>query len=142
MESKIFYKNQIDYEVDSWGSRESVEIESLIGEIIKDITYDNQSISFFTDKNVFKFEHHQHCCESVYLQDVIGDLSDLIDSPIALAECRTDEQEDGRLKYTFYHLGTIKGRVDIRFNGSSSEYYSMDVDITKMNLVNTTEDED
>lgn len=145
MESNILYKNHIDYKVESYDSREQVEIESLIGEIIKDIAYDDETISFITDKNVFKFEHlrdlHRNCYELVYLQDIIGDLSDLIDSPITLAECRTNELENGCLKYTLYHLVTIKGRVDIRFNGFSNGHYSMDVDITKMNLVNTTEDE-
>ena len=30
--------------------------------------------------------HEQDCCESVYLEEIIGDLDDLIGSPITMAE--------------------------------------------------------
>ena len=42
--------------------------------------------------------HHQDCCESVAVEDVIGDLADLIGTPILLAEEADQRQRAGGLQ--------------------------------------------
>lgn len=85
----------------------------------------------------YGFYHQQDCCESVYLEDVVGDLDDLIGNPILVAEEISDETMDTIddlevVHYTFYKLATIKGHVDLRFCGSSNGYYSVSVDFVKV----------
>ena len=85
---------------------------------------------------VFDMFHLQDCCESVYLEDVSGDFSDLIGSPILVAEERTTEGEEGgygTYTWTFYTFRTLKGSVDLRWYGSSNGYYSESVDFEERN---------
>lgn len=67
-------------------------------------------------------------CESVSIDSVVGDVSDLIGVPILLAEESESDQppkneNDESYTWTFYKLGTVKGYVDIRWYGSSNGYY-------------------
>ncbi len=66
----------------------------------------------------------------VDLEDVCGDLNDLLDSPITLAEEAEHEGEDAGSSWTFYRLGTAKGIVTLRFLGESNGYYSTAADVS------------
>ena len=59
------------------------------------------------------------------IEDISGDIEDLIGSKLIIAECRKSDAV-GKI-YRFYHFATMKGRVDIRFTSESSEYYGGDV---------------
>jgi hypothetical protein len=74
--------------------------------------------------------HFQDCCECVVLDDVCGDLEDLLDSPILIAEERSHKPVTPQYEsetYTFYEIATIKGSVTFKFHGSSNGYYSEEV---------------
>ena len=95
---------------------------------------------YTTDGRCFRLKHHQDCCESVAVYDVVGDISDLIGNPILQAEevysNNTNEVADVHIyetcTWTFYKLATIKGSVTIRWLGQSNGYYSEDVDFDEI----------
>ena len=109
-------------------------LEGLVLSEIKQI--DNERLVFITDKGrEFSMFHDQDCCESVTIDDICGDLKDLIGSPILLAEEVSNEPippfEDDYIPesytWTFYKISTFKGSVTIRWFGSSNGYYSESV---------------
>lgn len=84
-------------------------------------------VRFVTDKGrVFEQYHNQDCCESVSVEDITGSLSDLIGSPLLVAEERISEggSDYESSTWTFYEMATIKGSVTIRWLGTSNGYYS------------------
>lgn len=79
----------------------------------------------------FVMYHWEDCCEEVLLEDVVGDVGDLIGLPILMAEASTSEEnpkgDPDAFLWTFYKLATSKGYVDLRWYGTSNGYYSMGV---------------
>lgn len=92
------------------------------------------------DNSIFKLYHEQDCCESVTVEDICGDLNDLLNSPILTAEERISSTNPPTIfksyqdsyTWTFYELATIKGSVTIRWYGESNGYYSETVSFTKL----------
>lgn len=94
-------------------------------------------IRFYSNEYmVFELFHDQDCYESVKIESIVGDLSDLVGVPILLAEEASSEDAPQGVKleyepesqtWTFYKLRTIKGSVDIRWHGVSNGYYSESV---------------
>ena len=113
--------------------------ESLVGHTFTSV-YDQGHVEMIfvrSDGVQFRFHHEQDCCEDVRIEDINGDLSDLMDTPILVAEKRTSYCPDGDDDYdsatwTFYTFRTIKGSVDVRWLGVSNGYYSEGVDFSKM----------
>ncbi len=114
-------------------------ISKLIGLNIKQIEVNETNdklIFYMEDGDIFEMYHDQECCEDVYLQDIVGELDDLIDNPILIAEKREVDQSalskyDGYYLWTFYEFATIKGSVTLRWYGTSNGYYSVDVSFEK-----------
>lgn len=116
------------------------KITDLIGKVFTNIarTSDNSELILTCEEGVYTFYHAQDCCESVYIEDITGDLDDLLNSPILLAEESTSTENpiyvpipdyQDSFTWTFYKLATIKGYVDIRWYGESNGYYSESVDL-------------
>ena len=113
-------------------------ITSLLGQTVTEITGGKKGdyeIVFKTAEETYLMYHEQDCCECVQIEDVIGDLTDLIGSPITMAEGVTREGEEddwGTSTWTFYKLATNKGFVTIRWLGESNGYYSEEVDFARL----------
>jgi hypothetical protein len=96
----------------------------------------------FSDFTVLELEHYQTCCERVVLEEIIGDIKDLIGSPLRIAEesstCNvpSEEQMDESNTITFYKFVTMNGPVTLRWLGSSNGFYSESVDISIYKLEN------
>lgn len=84
------------------------------------------------DGKVFRFYHSYYCCESVTIEDICGDLKDLVGSPLLIAEeCDYAPPEPTGAEsetWTFYKFSTIRGSVTVRWYGTSNGYYSEGVD--------------
>ena len=101
---------------------------------------DSTEAFFLTSEGrCFKMYHEQDCCESVYIEDVCGDINDLVGSAIIVSEevssdgePALDDEWDDSYTWTFYKLATSKGYVDIRWYGISNGYYSEDVDFVEL----------
>ncbi len=114
----------------------------LVGKTLKEVNVLNDEIYFITeDDETYKMYHSQNCCESVYVEDVCGDVNDLIGSPLLQAEevSSLEGFEAGPLSereysytWTFYKFATIKGSVTIRWYGTSNGYYSESVTFQKI----------
>ena len=86
------------------------------------------------DGERFLFAHQQDCCESVDINDIVGDLQDLVGAPMLVAEevsgaTEPDEEHYESYTYTFYKFATRKGYVDVRWLGESNGYYSESVEL-------------
>lgn len=120
-----------------------MDISVLLGKVLTSIDVDNSQdeILFKTkDGDTYKMYHEQNCCESVNIDDISGDLDDLLNSPITLAEEVTNQDDVGpkddyaySYTWTFYKLATVKGYVNIKWYGESNGYYSESVDFEKIN---------
>lgn len=117
--------------------------ETLIGKTLVKIggaSVGSESIEFHTADEAFTMSHSQECCENVQVEEVHGDISDLIGTPILLAEAvKSADVPEGWTRdyapesatWTFYKLATVKGHVTIRWVGESNGYYSTSVDFQK-----------
>ena len=112
-----------------------IAFSSLLGKTITEIlgkVGDDKLTFQASDGSRYRLYHEYDCCESVRIEDIAGDLSDLLGAPIVRAEepsslDRFEEkpinQDDDSFTWTFYILGTAKGTVTIRWYGTSNGYY-------------------
>jgi hypothetical protein len=122
-------------------------IDVLIGKTLKSIkgkVGDSELILTTDDGKKYRMYHNQDCCESVYLEDIVGNLQDLIGSPILKASEDTNSETNppdahketieyqDNFTWTFYNLSTAKGTVTIRWYGESDGYYSEEADFEEV----------
>lgn len=108
------------------------DIEELLGQTLVRVERTaNGNILFESqDGTFYVLTHLQDCCESVYIDDIVGDLDALVGSPILMADEATRRNDSQT--WTFYKFATMKGYVDIRWCGSSNGYYSESADFIKL----------
>lgn len=126
----------------SWGT--DTTIADLVGKTFVDVVRTGEHEIWFklADGGRYVMYHSQDCCEQVIIEDLNGDLDDLIGTPILMADeasssnspppWEMDRKLDGddSCTWTFYHISTIKGSVSIRWWGESNGYYSESVDVS------------
>ena len=113
-----------------------VDVSILKGKILKDIKIEGTESILFIDKDDIEYEmfHDYDCCENVYIEDICGDINNLIGSEIIMAEEVINRdlsplnEFDESYTWTFYKFATVKGYVTIRWYGESNGYYSEKVD--------------
>ena len=124
---------------------EYCNVRELLGKTLVEINRNitKEVLEFVTDtKDRYLMYHEQDCCESVYIEDICGDINDLLYSDILEAEdisgtmeipCSQEEYDPYEsVTWTFYKIGTRKGSVTIRWCGTSNGYYSESVDFAKV----------
>lgn len=114
-------------------------VSVLLGKTLTEIkNISNRELIFTTSEGeVYKMYHKQDCCECVRVEDICGDLDDLIGVQLVEAE-EVSNSDSNRGEYgesctwTFYKLRTSKGSVTIRWLGESNGYYSESVSFVKI----------
>jgi uncharacterized protein (TIGR02996 family) len=120
------------------GKRNNDKVTTLLGRIMSDVHQEDDALIFNTiNGEKYMLHHNQDCCESVTIDDINGDLSDLVGRPLLMAEESIGEAPEGHVAtesetWTFYRFATVKGYVTIRWFGSSNGYYSESVDFCKV----------
>lgn len=129
-------------------SKDLKTFEELLGKRLErvELLGDKEAIIFELKDGYgsYKLYHSQDCCESVWIEDIDGDLNDLLHEPLLMAEeisggsgtepitgFEALNEHEESWTWTFYKLATIKGGVTIRFYGCSNGYYSEAVDFCK-----------
>lgn len=124
-------------------------LNDLIGKTLASVEREGDVALIFTSTcgRRWKLFHSQDCCESVYIEDLNGDLEDLVGSPILVAEEVSNwadaarlidpsiaerEKEEESCTWTFYKFDTAKGGITVRWFGSSNGYYSESVDFDEI----------
>ena len=124
----------------SYYGYDNTEFNILQGQTLSEIKIDKREDEIFfttTDNKKYVMYHRQDCCESVNIEEIIGDINDLLNTPIVLAEMVTNEDKpkdkwDESFLWTFYKLVTAKGMVTFRWYGASNGYYSESVDFVEI----------
>lgn len=112
-----------------------VDVSDMLGKTFSRVVSDGDTVTFENDEVRYVLYHQEDCCESVVVEDIIGDLDDLVNWPLLIS--REDTNADGpelneeSYTWTFYNFATFKGYVTIRFLGTSNGYYSEDVQCMK-----------
>lgn len=121
-----------------------MELKELLGKTLTESIGKkggNEIIFKTTEGKTYKMYHSQDCCESVRVEDICGEMSDLVGSPITQADEETNDKDPEGYKrenppesmtWTFYRLATAKGQVVIRWLGESNGYYSERVDFAEV----------
>lgn len=116
------------------------DLKQIVGKTLRSVDRTTRHLNdgYLDDEIIFVAEsgerwrmyYSQDCCASCVIEDIVGDLSDLVDSPILMAEASTNSDNpkpdsySDSFTWTFYKFATVKGYVTIRWYGSSNGYYS------------------
>jgi len=122
-----YYISELSGYVEGRGS-----YETMLGETLTKIEMleerEDDVLFYGASGRIWRMFHCQSCCEYVAIEDVCGDVSDLIGSPITQSEEVSGEQPRSAgseyVEWTFIKFSTVKGSVTVRWYGTSNGYYS------------------
>lgn len=106
-----------------------------------EVSSENDRVDILTIEKQYAMFHDQNCCESVYVEDIIGNIDNILNEKVieAREETSSKHPEGAVLDYdpesftwTFYIISTVKGTVTIRWYGTSNGYYSESVDFEEI----------
>jgi hypothetical protein len=122
---------------------DEVPFKTLVGKTPTKITVDPEKTEILfvmSDGTQYMMYHMQDCCESVYIEDICGDLQRLIGHEIEIAEESSSsefppakEMGDESFTWTFYKLVGNWEYVTIRWYGSSTGYYGESAELVWVN---------
>lgn len=126
-------------------------MKELIGKVFTSVekntnlrNYDDRdnkgsAIWFKNEDEFFELSHDQDCCEEVDIEDISGDLNDLVNTSILDSYCSTSKgkTEWDSCTWSFYIIRTVKGTVTIRFYGTSNGCYSEEASLRKYPISNS-----
>lgn len=119
----------MEYKIDKVNNK---TIESFSGDVGDESFRIN-----FDDDTYISFYHSQDCCETVQIEDIVGELNNHIGRTINGISIKTNSDDpapdDGydpeSYTWTYITIKTTAGYIDLRFFGSSNGYYSESVDV-------------
>ena len=116
-----------------------VDVEEMQNQTFTSVRSDGDTVTFENDEVRYVLYHDTDCCESVYVEEIIGDIEDLVGWPLLVSREDTNADDPGTCDgesytWTFYNFAPFKGYVTIRFLGESNGYYSEDVQCRKETL--------
>lgn len=118
-----------------------LDVSAMAGMTLTKIDVVDAEMIFTADNGrTFKLYHDQDCCEDVRIDDIAGELTDLIGTPLLQSEevsseppvRETDDYVPESETWTFYKFATIKGYVTVRWYGTSNGYYSESVTFAEL----------
>ena len=108
-----WYFDLISYNPEQYAS--TSKFEQIQGMTITAVVYKevNESLLIHLNTHVLEMIHHQDCCETVYLADVVGSFEDLIGYPLLeVSESIVDiATEDSSSTAALYSIKTGKASV-------------------------------
>lgn len=112
--------------------RQYVDLSTLKGQVIENVTQTRDHLLFELASGAsFEMYHEQDCCECVEIEDICGDLKDIIGGSIVYFEERVTTGVPGYCSATstWYHIQCSTGHIVIRWLGESNGYYSESVSV-------------
>lgn len=118
----------------------------LKGQVIKAITFEHDrhdtSLVITTATGMYKLKHIQDCCESVTIVAQLGNIFDVLEVPITLAEedCTdtmppafgVDKESHESVTYSTYTLTASSGTWKFLVIGESNGYYGETMSFNKI----------
>ncbi len=115
---------------------EDARINELVGMTFCEVSVNPEKTELtLVDANgkIWQFAHSQECCEDVQIEDICGNLSDLLNSRLISAYESCSESSPPEVgTWTFYNLATIRGSVTVRWYGLSNGHYSEKVSLYRL----------
>lgn len=118
-----------------YSSAPNIETTLLGLTLTKVDNQDDNEVVIATADRSFRLYHDQDCCECVRVEDITGNLSDLIGSPLTEVREVIESGEgrgDDHYTRTTFHFATAKGSASICWLGTSNGYYSESVSFSEV----------
>ena len=115
----------------SVGYSQAINIDKIKGMTITAVVYKetDESLLIHLNTHVLEMIHHQDCCETVYLADVVGSFEDLIGYPLLeVSETIVNNEIGESSTASYYNFRTVKASVQLRWVGESNGFYSETVE--------------